>query len=174
MLSAEERLIQDGFEGIEPVLFFGKKGSEHPYYCFSNFAPIGLILPCPFTGERKSYPTGEHRYQAMKANTVEGHEWVRKSSTAYISKQRGREVSLRDCWGERYGDLCYLVMLETVLAKASSSPHVRKVLKETGFRPIYEDSPVDDIWGWRHQNNHNGRNLLGRCWMQVRNLLDKT
>lgn len=171
MISSEERLKQDGYEGVKPVLFFGKKGKEHPYYCFSNFSPIGIWLPCPFTGELKFYPTGEHRYQAMKADNLDQHEWVRAATSAFGSKERGRKVNMWPFWGSAYGAHCYFVMLETVLAKAVTSSLVRRTLRATGERPIYEDSPTDDIWGWQHKGNYNGRNLLGRCWMQVRELV---
>lgn len=42
------------------------------------------------------------------------------------------------------------------------------------LRRIYEDSPTDDIWGWRFQQSYTGKNLLGRCWMDVREVLKWT
>jgi ribA/ribD-fused uncharacterized protein len=165
-VTAEERLAADGFEA-PPVLFY-RPGDDWGW--LSNFWRGDLALPDPFTGERRAYPTGEHRYQAMKATDRDAHDWVAAAPTPGEAKDRGRAVALRDGWGERYGDLCYLVMLELVLTKGAQYP-LREALAATGERGIYEDSPTDDIWGWRCGADHRGRNLLGRCWMQARHLL---
>jgi predicted NAD-dependent protein-ADP-ribosyltransferase YbiA (DUF1768 family) len=59
-------------------------------------------------------------------------------------------------------------MLEVTTAKARQHADIGKALEVTFDRPIYEDSPVDDIWGVRYRNNYQGKNLLGRCWMETR------
>lgn len=109
----------------------------------------------------------------MKAKDAEAHEYVRHASTPFKSKQRGREIELRDGWGESYGDLCYLVMLETVLGKFSQHSELRsKLVKHTNEGLVlYEDSPTDDIWGWRYREDYRGKNLLGRALMSAGNLL---
>ncbi len=163
-MTREERLKQDGVVG-KPVLFFGAR-NEHG--AGSNYALCGMYLPNPFTGKNVWHPTGEHRYQAMKATCSDDYEYVRCASGPDPSKRRGREIPLREGWGERYGDLCYYVMLETVFAKVAQNPGVAKWLESTGGRHIYEDSPTDDIWGWRNRDDYRGRNLLGICLMEVR------
>jgi len=167
-VTREERLKKDG-AGEEPVLFYGHKGTEWPY--FSNFSRHSVLMADPWTGRPTRYPTTEHRYQAMKSVDKEGHDYVLCSSGPGQSKTRGREVTLRDNWGETYGTFAYYVMLEAVMTKASQWPVIYRSLVSTGERLIYEDSPTDDIWGWRHANNYSGNNLLGLCWMQVRDLL---
>lgn len=166
-MTKEERLIKDG-AGDDPVLFYSHRNANGKG---SNFSPHGLFLPNPYSGETVWHLTGEHRYQAMKATNGPDYEHIRRSPTALISKNRGREIKLRPGWGDRYGDLCYYVMLETVLAKVRQNKDVAGWLKATGDRHIYEDSPVDDIWGWRYRDDYRGRNLLGRCLMSVRHIM---
>lgn len=167
-MTKEERLAADGYAGIEPVLFYGPRNVNG---MGSNFSLHSVRLPHPFTGVAALYATGEHRYQAMKATTFEEHEYVRLSSSSFEAKERGRIVELRDGWGDKYGDLCYYVMFETILDKIHRHSDVRRWLSSTERCPIYEDSPTDDIWGWRHSSDYRGRNLLGRCWMESRLLL---
>lgn len=165
-MTKEERLIKDG-AGDNPVLFYCQR---NPNGKASNFSPHGMWLPSPFDSIPVWHKTGEHRYQAMKSTNEKSYEYVRRSPTASESKTRGREIELREGWGERYGDLCYYVMLEAVIAKVRQNKDVAAWLKATGDRHIYEDSPTDDIWGWRHRNSYTGRNLLGRCLMAVRHI----
>jgi ribA/ribD-fused uncharacterized protein len=150
---------------VQPELFYRSKTKG------SNFSLHSIRLLDPWTGKPRVYKTCEHRYQAMKANSQAEHDWVCEAPTAFESKERGREVKLRLMWGEHYGSYAWYVMWEVVMAKAMQHADVREWLLSTGDRPIYEDSPVDDIWGWRYENDHRGRNLLGRCWMQVRAVL---
>lgn len=163
-MNRSERLIADGYdpEVVTPELFYRSKTLG------SNFSPHSLSLLNPWSGKAIRYKTCEHRYQAMKATNENDHDYVVAAGSAFESKERGREIELREGWGEHYGDFCWYVMFEVVLAKTLQHGEVRRWLMGTEDRPIYEDSPTDDIWGWRFENDHRGRNLLGRCWMQVR------
>lgn len=167
-MNQEQRLAEDGAE--HPVLFYRPQDA---WGYFSNFSPHRVAMINPFNGLMENYRSGEHRFQAMKARTLEDHHYVMAASSAYRSKERGgpRGILLRDGWGSSYGDLCYYVMFETVLAKAIQNKDVFNGLMSTEDRHIYEDSPVDDIWGWRYRNDYRGKNLLGRCWMEVREVL---
>lgn len=164
-MNREERLKADGFEGVEPVLFYRSKTLG------SNFSPHPVKMICPWSGDLVYYSTCEHRYQAMKATNQADHDYVVAAVTAFASKERGREITLRDDWGEKRSATCWLVMLEIVMAKTAQHPAVKNWLKSTGDRPIYEDSPKDDIWGWQCDGDYRGRNLLGQCWMETRKCL---
>lgn len=175
MTTMAERLEEDGVPaGVDPVLFYGPR-DENGWG--SNFSGHGLWMRDPWSegGALTWYKTGEHRYQAMKSDDQRGHEYVRTAATAGRSKVRGHEVVLREGWnkphGDGYGSGCWYVMFELVLCKALAHPDVLKALLATGDRPIYEDSPTDDIWGWRCGRHHRGKNLLGKCWMDVREVL---
>lgn len=166
-MNQAERLEKDG-AGADPLLFY-KPGDDYGF--FSNFSMHGIELTNPWTNERQIYITGEHRYQAMKADSQEDHDYVLEVDNPGAAQRRGRQVNLREGWGEDIAGLGWFVMLELITAKAIQHPSVGEILLVTGDRVIYEDSPTDDIWGWRHGPSHMGKNLLGRCWMQVRDLL---
>lgn len=167
-MTREERLALDGDPNA--ILFYGRDG-EHA--SFSNFSPHEVTLPHPFTGELITYDTVEHRYQAMKAGTQGEHDWVWLALTPGESKRRGRKVLIRPQWDtppHGIAGLGYYVMLEAVQAKIFQHRDVRELLLSTGDHVIYEDSPTDDIWGWRREDDHSGRNLLGRVLMLTRTL----
>lgn len=168
MRTIEERVAADGFGSAAPVLFYRPQDANGRG---SNFSRHTVVLPNPWTGSLSIYTTGEHRYQALKADTASEHDWVASSPGPGEAKRRGRMVGLRLGWGDRYGDLCWYVMAELVVAKAQQHQDVRGWLRSTGDRPIYEDSETDDIWGVRFHTSYTGKNLLGRVWMGARKLL---
>lgn len=162
-MNREERLALDGCDN--PVLFYRPSDA---WGCFSNFSRHVVVLPHPFLNYAVTYATSEHRYQAMKATTVEDHDFVAAAYSAAEAKDRGRRIALRASWD--FGT-SYEVMVEAVAAKTAQHAAVGRALRETGDRMIYEDSPVDDIWGWRFHESYTGENLLGKALMEVRSSL---
>jgi ribA/ribD-fused uncharacterized protein len=162
-MNRRERLKSDG--ETHPILFYK---AQNDWGAFSNFSDHSVILQHPFTGAWMEYPTGEHRYQAMKADNHEDHDYVIEVDNAGAAQRRGHQVSLRKGWGDDKFDLCWYVMLEVIEAKYIQHYDIRQILDFTHDRHIYEDSPTDDIWGWRYQYNYEGKNLLGECWMITR------
>lgn len=167
-----DRILRDhGTLGVEPVLFYQP---NEDWGGFSNFSHHKVMLYDRFGRGMVSYRTGEHAFQARKMTTAEAHDEVAAQETAFAAKKAGgpRGVGvMRDGWGDDYGDLCFYVMFEVVVAKACQNEDIYDLLMATGQQPIYEDSPIDDIWGWRYHNDFRGKNLLGRCWEQARSLL---
>lgn len=166
-MNKQERLRQDDIVD-EPILFYRPNASHG---CFSNFSDHEIYLVDPWTGKLRKYATGEHRFQAMKAINRKDHGFVCKAYSCSDAKKRGRIIELRDDWGSCYGSISWFVMLEICIAKAMRHNDVMDELQETKARHIYEDSPVDPIWGWRYANNYNGANLLGRAWMEARSII---
>lgn len=168
-MTRNERLLADGYSEAQnnapPILFYSPRDKHG---IASNFSTHSLILPNPFTGEKVLYSTGEHRYQAMKARDLDNHEMIRMAVGPGAAKRMGGQTLLRPEWGNSYGDFCYYVMLEVITVKVAQIREAKTWLLSTDLYPIYEDSPTDDIWGWRFAEDHRGKNLLGRCWMQVR------
>lgn len=165
-MNREERLHQDGV--VTPILFFHP---DEPYGVFSNFSDHPIVLPCPWTGEPIVYSTTEHRFQAMKAITKAAHDHINEFRSPGTAKNRGRQTRLREDWGDDLHTICWYVMLEALIAKVQQHSTMREALRRTATAHIYEDSPTDDIWGWRTGAVHNGKNLLGEALMHVRQLL---
>lgn len=159
-MTREERLALDGCD--DPVLFYRPRDA---WGCFSNFSRHAVVLPHPFTNYDVTYATSEHRYQAMKATTAKDHDFVATAYSAAEAKGRGGRITLRASWD--FGT-SYEVMVEVIAAKAAQHAGFARALRETGDRMIYEDSPVDDIWGWRFHESYTGQNLLGKALMEVR------
>ena len=169
-MNREERLEHDK-AGDNPVLFYSQRDQ---WGCFSNFSNHGIQLPNPFRpGDNLLYITGEHRFQAMKAKTEKEHKKIAHAPTAARAKVLGgpHHCTLRDGWDSIYGALPWYVMCEVVIAKAIQNGEVLTALIATNDRFMYEDSPIDDIWGWRYRNSYNGKNLLGLAWMYARSVL---
>src|SRR5436305_3756958 len=127
-MTKEERLLKDGYgSDCNPVRFFHPSDHCEPYGSvgvFSNFSQHAVELVNPWTGEVESYKTGEHRFQAMKGTSEIDCRYVMEASSPSVAKTRGREILLRDGWGNDYGDLCWYVMAELVLAKTIQHPSV--------------------------------------------------
>lgn len=167
------RLSIEGVEEDEVVKFYRPRDENG---IFSNFYRQHLVMLHPYSHEKfwpyntVLYATPEHRYQAMKASNCKDHDFVNEAVNPAVAKDRGGRygIALRDGWGNSYGDLCYYVMLEVVTARVEQSLDFHKALLRTGEKLIVEDSPTDDIWGWRHRESYDGKNLLGVCLMEVR------
>lgn len=134
------------------ILFYGQH-REYPE--FSNF----YVAPIELHG--KQYATVEHYFQACKAQTRQGHEKIRKASTAAQAKRLGREVSLRPGWESIKAE----VMRQALMAKFTQHEDLQEILLATGDRVIHEASPTDPIWGWMEGS---GQDLLGKLLMEVR------
>lgn len=158
-MTRDERLARDGV--VSPVLFY-RPGDE--WGVFSNFSDHPVSMINPWTDETQVYWTSEHYFQAMKATSAQAHHYIANTRSATFTKSRGRQTELRLDWSE----VSYKVMVDVVRAKAAQHAEMREALAATGTRHIYEDSPVDAIWGWRHGDSHHGLNLLGKVLIGVR------
>ncbi len=131
------------------------------HYCLDNFAAFSIDI------WGKTFATSEHAYQwkkyevsapeiAMQILTATSPNAVKKISDAHKA-----DVAK---------DFDKLAVMEEVLqAKLAQHEKVRKVLKETGEKTIYENSPTDEYWGVGEDGN--GQNQLGELWMKLRNEL---
>jgi predicted NAD-dependent protein-ADP-ribosyltransferase YbiA (DUF1768 family) len=62
-------------------------------------------------------------------------------------------------------------MKEIVQAKLNQHEYIKKILLASDSRQIVEMNDEDEFWGWG--KNHDGRNELGKIWMQLRDGLQK-
>ncbi len=135
---------------------------EHDFYVLSNFSAFNLRW------KGRAYPTSEHAYHAEKfghsAETVELFDLMRDMPSAHEAfklAERNKHLRRPDWDVVKVG-----IMLDILRAKAQQHEYVRRKLLDTGDRELVEDSWRDDFWGWGP--NRDGKNMLGRLWMQVR------
>ena len=133
---------------------------EHPKYgCFSNFhySPINM--------EGEVYDTVEHFYQAMKAKTIEEHEFIREATTPHEARKRGKNCELRDGWEEMKEN----IMRDAVLTKFTQHEDLKEILLSTEDEELIEWAPWDKYWG--KNDSGQGQNRLGAILMETREKL---
>ena len=131
---------------------------------FSNFAGY------PIRVGKKTWPTTEHYFQAMKFSDKSEQEKIRKANSPMLAARMGRDRKkrkLRKDWESAKDN----VMREAVLAKFTQHDELRELLLATGDVKIIEHTANDDYWG--DGGDGKGKNMLGRILMDVRAKLRK-
>jgi len=130
------------------------------YYVFCNFSAFEI----EYNG--KKYPTSEHAYQSFKfvKTNPELAEKIQKAKSAHDAFKLAQEEKseIDPDWDNIKQD----IMKEILHCKVEQHPYVQKKLLQSGDREIVEDSWRDDYWGWG--KNRDGKNMLGKLWMEVR------
>ena len=132
---------------------------EHDFYPLSNFSAFTL----EWKGLR--FGTSEAAYhwekfpdapslQAIIHGAISAHE-------AFKLAEQYRTARRKDWEAVKVG-----IMREILREKARQHEYVRRKLLATGERELVEDSWRDDFWGWGP--NRDGRNELGKLWMELR------
>lgn len=145
------------------AIYFQK--TSNLYGCFSNF------FPCTVDFDGLTYRSSEAAWQAQK--TLD--PVIRKKFTglsASESKRLGRQVALRSDWE----DVKYQLMVDVCYAKFSQNKGMAVNLLSTGENELVENTTGwhDNIWGscfCSRCRNIDGRNLLGKALMEVREKL---
>jgi ribA/ribD-fused uncharacterized protein len=134
---------------------------DEPYGCFSNFSKHS------FEVDGMPWQTIEHYFQAMKFVGTPHEEAVRHAKSPMEAKTMGNDRShpLRPDWETVKDD----IMRQAVRAKFTQQPEIRAVLLGTGSEEIIEAADNDAYWGWGP--NHNGKNMLGKILMEIRDEL---
>lgn len=135
---------------------------EQDFYVLSNFSAFNLRW------RGRVWHTAEAAYQSEKFHTdPELYDLIRDAPSAHAAfkiagDNKGRR---REDW-----DLVKVGLMHSILrAKAGQHEYVRHKLLATGDRVLIENSWRDDFWGWGP--NRDGKNMLGKLWMQVRDEL---
>lgn len=145
---------------------------ERDFYVLSNFSAFRLRW------DEMEFDTSEAAYQWEKfrggldykgrrpggRNHVGIMDAIRTAPSAHEAfkiAERNREYVRKD-WPLIKAD----VMRDILRAKADQHEYVRRKLLATGDRELIEDSWRDDFWGWGP--NHDGKNMLGKLWMEIR------
>lgn len=132
---------------------------EQDFYVLSNFSAFTLMWKDQrFDTSEAAYhwekfpQNGGIRYEIMAA--ISAHE-------AFKIAERNKQLRRPD-----WDDVKVEIMRGILKAKADQHEYVRRKLLETGTRELVEDSWRDDFWGWGP--NKDGKNMLGRLWMEIR------
>ena len=133
---------------------------EHDFYPLSNFSAFELA----YLGRR--FHTSEAAYHYAKfvdtAPDVAIDIYIAPSAHEAFKIAEENKGKRRKDWDDVKVD----IMREILRFKAYQHEYVRRKLLATGARELVEDSWRDDFWGWGP--NHDGQNMLGKLWMQVR------
>lgn len=151
---SNEESKHHGLDTDERVCFY-----EQDFYPLSNFSSFAI--------DWKSirFPTSEHVYHFEK---FEGDPHVQSlvlqaaSAHAAFKLAEYHRAFRRPDWDDVKVD----VMRNILRAKVAQHEYVRRKLIATGERELVENSWRDSFWGWGP--NRDGRNVLGKLWMEIR------
>ena len=139
-----------------------------PFGAFSNFQPLAV----PIAAGPWSFSSSEAAYQAAKfGDRPDIQQRIAEAPTARQAAAIGRTpgLGIDPRWNAQRVD----VMRWVLRMKREANPHeIDAVLTSTGDRPIVEVSTRDPWWGARPvADRYQGRNVLGRLWMELRQQL---
>ncbi len=139
---------------------------EDAYGCFSNFADY------PFYLDGLVWRTSEHYYQANKFKKLSKvYLEIQQAITPIEAKNIANHEDSKHQWHPLFKENKLLFMLNALREKIKQNPYVKKQLLNTDDRYIFEDAPLDNYWGNGKLNN--GKNILGRLLMYLRNEIKK-
>ncbi len=144
----------------QEVIFF----YEHEYYMFSNFSSFALEW------KGNVWMTSEHVYHSERFDNEEIKEKIRNMRSAHEVFRFAQDNKYLQI--SNWNEIKVEIMKEIVREKIVQHPYVKKKLLESGSRELIEDSPHDDFWGWG--KNKDGKNQLGKIWMELREEIKKT
>lgn len=151
-----------GLDTQSQVFFY-----EQDFYVLSNFSAFNLRHE-----EGGLFATSEHAYHWCKFyETGNGRDdWrdVRDAIGVASSAHEAFKIAERHKHLRRadWDAIKVDVMRDILRAKADQHEYVRRKLLATGDRELVENSWRDDFWGWGP--NRDGKNMLGKLWMEVR------
>jgi len=157
--------------GEERVGFY-----ERTFFPLSNFSSFAVTWPMEGSEFADEYPvmegmTSEHIYQAASYPLSE--QGIIQAILTARSAHDARKIGLapENIVKRRAGwrDTKARVMHSICNAKLLQHKYVEICLERTGDALIVEDSDQDSFWGWGP--NRDGRNELGKIWMDLRESL---
>lgn len=136
---------------------------EQDFYVLSNFSAFRLHW------RGYDFDTSEHAYQWSKFDgdftySSEIGRLIKAAKSAHEAFKIAEEyhASRRSDWDS----VKINVMSNILRTKVKQHEYVRRKLLATGDRELIEDSWRDGFWGWGE--DHNGKNMLGNLWMEIR------
>lgn len=135
-----------------------------------EYAFLSNFHPGPFWSEGYTFPSMEHYFNAHKTLDEKQFDWVLKASSPSQAKKRGRTVTLRPQWDQRWR---YSVMMLGLRVKFRN-PELRELLDATGDAILVEGNTWhDNVWGVCRCEGcgGKGKNMLGIFLMLTRDAL---
>ena len=133
---------------------------EQDFYVLSNFSAFAL----QWKGLRFDTSEAAYHWEKFSITAPVIAEDIRLAPSAHVAFKIAElyEACRRPDWiNEKL-----TVMRNILRAKVDQHEYVRRKLLATGDRELVEDSWRDDFWGWGPSRD--GKNMLGRLWMEVR------
>jgi ribA/ribD-fused uncharacterized protein len=148
------------------------------YGFLSNLYPCKLV--CKIEGNSIEFMSAEHAYQWRKPDDKKTREWIRMAPYPRLAAIAGHGLlpyDVNPIWNkhvalellgmdEDYWKYKVVIMRGTLLDKFGQNPDLADKLIATGDAILIEDSKADSYWGVGKKGT--GRNMLGRCLMDVR------
>jgi ribA/ribD-fused uncharacterized protein len=130
------------------------------FYPFSNFASFSVRW------REREWMTSEHAYQAAKFldDYPDIAAEIHQARSAYEAKKIARENKHKV--PDSFYDDNLEIMRDICRAKLNQHEYIQKKLLQTKGKKLVEDSPDDDFWGWGPDKD--GKNMLGKIWMELR------
>ena len=146
----------------------GFRFSRVDWGAFSNFQPLAR----PIAAGPWSFSSSEALYQAPKfAARPDVQQRIAEAPTAREAAAIGRTpgLAIDSGWNAQRVDVMRWVLR---MKREANQAEIDAVLAATGDRPIVEVSTRDPWWGARPvADRYEGRNVLGRLWMELRQQL---
>lgn len=150
----------NSIEGQKIIKFYRATGT---YGFLSN------LFKKPVIFEEREFPTSEHAYLYGKFKDEETREWAMKSPKPHLLSILAHGLFSWDIvenWSKIKVNRMY-----KVLKVKFSNVKLREKLLETGNSILIENSKTDPFWGIGKKGN--GKNMLGKLLMKVREEIKK-
>ncbi|MFA6524713.1 MAG: NADAR family protein [Patescibacteria group bacterium] len=142
-----------------------RETDEQVFFFTTAFYPLDNYSAHSINIWNKTFPTAEHAYHWKKFELEEDiSEKIYHAQSPEIAKQIAGEN--KNIIEKRWHDIKRSVMKEILTAKMRQHNDVREVLQRSSGRELIENSPVDSYWGCGKDGN--GRNEVGKIWMEIR------
>ena len=160
-----------------------KESDSHIYFAaspLSNYAHCRSGCSVRVLDKMIAFKTAEHAYQALKAAEYADMESLSKIVKANFppeARQIGQDIKGYNA--KHWNAVRYNRIRTCLYAKFTQNSHFRKILLETGDKTLVY-AVKNKIWGIGldidndaiyNEFNWTGENLLGKCLMDVRNII---
>lgn len=160
LILTEKMLIERYLEINDRIKFYEK---EDAYGEFSNFSDY------PFSLDNKYWRTSEHYYQANKfEKNSEIYIAIQQAKTATLAKKIAYSHTVDKKWESKKIPFMYNALYE----KFTQNSDLKRLILSTKEAYIIEEAKDDMYWG--SGKDGNGKNILGRLLMFLRDEFEET